>query len=163
MDLAQFHWTLFGFYRLFQFSHFFFFWISSFFDLSITEETWVVEMRIWYTKIYILLVLHIHLNCAIFVICRSVVPGHDLQSTWRSRNCNLFSLNCRFNVCALSNWSVCCDYIGLNGFIDTWLDWISTSFCIVYPTYALCLYCVWNMYCIETYVYQNLRNCTGFI
>jgi hypothetical protein len=44
--------TLFGFHpMLFQFSQFFFSRISSFFDLSITEETWVVEMRIWCIKI----------------------------------------------------------------------------------------------------------------
>jgi hypothetical protein len=41
--------------RLFQFSHFF--PISNFFGLSITEETWVVEMRIWCMKIVNILVL----------------------------------------------------------------------------------------------------------
>jgi hypothetical protein len=34
------------------------FWISNFFDLSITEETWVVEMRIWCINIVNVLVLH---------------------------------------------------------------------------------------------------------
>jgi hypothetical protein len=43
--------------RLFQFSHFFF-RISNFCDLNITEETWVVEMRIWCIKIVNVLVLH---------------------------------------------------------------------------------------------------------
>jgi hypothetical protein len=42
--------------RLFQFSQFFP-RISKFFDLSITEETWIVEMRIWCIKI----VLHFNL------------------------------------------------------------------------------------------------------
>jgi hypothetical protein len=43
-----------------QFPHlfFFFFWISSFFNLSITEENRLVEMRIWCIKIVIVLVLH---------------------------------------------------------------------------------------------------------
>jgi hypothetical protein len=36
----------------------FFFWISSSLDLSITEETWVVEMCIWCIKICNVLVLH---------------------------------------------------------------------------------------------------------
>jgi hypothetical protein len=44
--------------RLFQFSHFFF-QISNFFNLSITEETWVVEMHIWCIKIVNILVLHV--------------------------------------------------------------------------------------------------------
>jgi hypothetical protein len=43
--------------RLFQFH--FFFRLSNFFDLSITEKTWVVEMRIWCIKIVNVLVLHI--------------------------------------------------------------------------------------------------------
>jgi hypothetical protein len=43
--------------RLFQFLHFFP-RISNFFDLSITEETWVVEMRIPFIKIVNVLVLH---------------------------------------------------------------------------------------------------------
>jgi hypothetical protein len=47
--------------RLFQFSQFVF-RISNFFDLSITEETWVVEMRIWLIKICNVLVLHLILN-----------------------------------------------------------------------------------------------------
>jgi hypothetical protein len=55
-NLASFHGTLFGFYWLFH--NFQFFWISKYFDLSITEETWLVEMRIWYIKIGIVLVLH---------------------------------------------------------------------------------------------------------
>jgi hypothetical protein len=42
--------------RLFQFS--LFFRISNYFDLSITEETWVVEIRIWCIKIVNVLVLH---------------------------------------------------------------------------------------------------------
>jgi hypothetical protein len=42
----------------FSFHFFFFFWISNFFDLSITEETWVVEMRIWCIKIVNVLLLH---------------------------------------------------------------------------------------------------------
>jgi hypothetical protein len=45
--------------RLFQFSVGFFFRISNFFDLSITEETWVVKMRIWCIKIVNVLVLHL--------------------------------------------------------------------------------------------------------
>jgi hypothetical protein len=32
--------------------------ISNFLDLSITEETWVVEMQIWWIKIGNVLVLH---------------------------------------------------------------------------------------------------------
>jgi hypothetical protein len=32
--------------------------ISNFFNLSITEETWVVEMRIWCIKIGNVLALH---------------------------------------------------------------------------------------------------------
>jgi hypothetical protein len=36
----------------------FFFQISNFFDLSITEETWLIEMRIWCIKIGIVLVFH---------------------------------------------------------------------------------------------------------
>jgi hypothetical protein len=43
--------------QLFQFSHFFF-RISNFFDLGITEETWVVEMRIWSIRIVNVLVLY---------------------------------------------------------------------------------------------------------
>jgi hypothetical protein len=39
---------------VFTFSH----RISNFFDLSITEETWVVEMRIWCIKLVNVLVLH---------------------------------------------------------------------------------------------------------
>jgi hypothetical protein len=44
--------------QLVQFSQFFFFWISNFFDLSITGETWVVEMSIWCIKIVNVSVLH---------------------------------------------------------------------------------------------------------
>jgi hypothetical protein len=33
--------------------------ISNFFVLSTTEETWIVEMRIWCIKICILLILHL--------------------------------------------------------------------------------------------------------
>jgi hypothetical protein len=36
----------------------FFFQISNFFNLSITEETWVDEMHIWCIKIFNVLVLH---------------------------------------------------------------------------------------------------------
>jgi hypothetical protein len=43
--------------RLFQFSHFCF-RIFNFFDLSIAEETWVVEMCIWCINIVNVLVLH---------------------------------------------------------------------------------------------------------
>jgi hypothetical protein len=40
--------------RLFLFSlYYFFFRISNFFDLSITEETWVVEMRIWFICFFV--------------------------------------------------------------------------------------------------------------
>jgi hypothetical protein len=59
--------------RLFQFSHFF--RISNFFDLSITEETWVVKIRIWCINILNALVLHMrllfsfHRNC-LWEICR---------------------------------------------------------------------------------------------
>jgi hypothetical protein len=56
--LAQFHGTLFGFH-LTALSVFTFFFISNFFNLSITEETRVVEMRIWCIKISNILVLHL--------------------------------------------------------------------------------------------------------
>jgi hypothetical protein len=49
-----------GFFRLlYSFHKFFFFRISNFFGLSTTEETEVVEMRIWCIKIDIVLVLHL--------------------------------------------------------------------------------------------------------
>jgi hypothetical protein len=47
--------------RLFQFSHFVF-GFPTFFDLSITEETWVVEMRIWCIQIVNVLVLPCNIN-----------------------------------------------------------------------------------------------------
>jgi hypothetical protein len=43
---------------LFQILAFFFFWFSNFFNLTITEETSVVEMCIWCIKIVNELVLH---------------------------------------------------------------------------------------------------------
>jgi hypothetical protein len=72
MDLAQFYGTLifdwssrlrilhfyvFDFFRLFYLNHFYF---SDFqlFGLSTTDETSLVEMRIWCIKIGIVLVLH---------------------------------------------------------------------------------------------------------
>jgi hypothetical protein len=59
-DLAQFHGTLFGFHptalSVFTSS---FFRISNFFDLSITEQTWVVEMHIWCIKIVNVLISHL--------------------------------------------------------------------------------------------------------
>jgi hypothetical protein len=55
--LAQFHGTVFGgFYG--SFTDFTFFRISNFFGLSITEETLLVEMRIWCIKIGVILVFH---------------------------------------------------------------------------------------------------------
>jgi hypothetical protein len=58
MDLAQFHGTLFGFQSTALSVVTFFSRISNFFDLSITEETSKVEMRIWCIKIVNVLVLH---------------------------------------------------------------------------------------------------------
>jgi hypothetical protein len=55
--LAQFHGILFGFTDG-SLSFHFFSRIYNFFDLSITEETRVVEMRIWCIKIVNVLVLH---------------------------------------------------------------------------------------------------------
>ena len=46
------------FSALLQFSPCFFSRISNFFGLSTTDETWLVEMRIWCIKIGIVLVLH---------------------------------------------------------------------------------------------------------
>jgi hypothetical protein len=46
------------FLRLFYSFHFFIIIISNFFGLSTTEETLLVEMRIWCIKIGIVLVLH---------------------------------------------------------------------------------------------------------
>jgi hypothetical protein len=45
-----------------SFTVFTFFWISTFFDLSITDETWLVEMHIWCIKIGIVLVLHVSIT-----------------------------------------------------------------------------------------------------
>jgi hypothetical protein len=58
-DLAQFHGTVFGFVLFYSFTNLFF-RISNFFSLSTTEETRLVEMRIWCIKIGIVLVLHLN-------------------------------------------------------------------------------------------------------
>jgi hypothetical protein len=58
LDLAQFHGTLFGIHQTALSVSHFVFRISNFFDLSITEETRAVEMRIWCIKIVNVLVLH---------------------------------------------------------------------------------------------------------
>jgi hypothetical protein len=50
--------ALFGFHQTALPVFTFFFRISNFFDLSIAEETWIVEMRIWCIKIGNVLVLH---------------------------------------------------------------------------------------------------------
>jgi hypothetical protein len=57
MDLVQFYGTLFWFSSDGSLSFHFFSRISNFFDLSLTEETWVFEMRIWCIKIGNVLVL----------------------------------------------------------------------------------------------------------
>jgi hypothetical protein len=44
-DLAPFHGTLFGYYLRVVTA--IVFWISKFFSLSITEEIYVIKMRIW--------------------------------------------------------------------------------------------------------------------
>jgi hypothetical protein len=60
--LAQFHGTLFGFHpTVLSVFAFFFFLHFQLFDLSITEETWVVKVRIWCIKIVNVLVLHFNL------------------------------------------------------------------------------------------------------
>jgi hypothetical protein len=61
-DLAQFHGTV--FYSF----HDFLFRISNFFGLSTTQETWLVEMRIWCIKIGIVLVLHLYIVLLIIII-----------------------------------------------------------------------------------------------
>jgi hypothetical protein len=48
--LVEFHGTVLGFFGCYSF--------QNFFDPSTTEETYVVEMRIWCIKIGIVLVLH---------------------------------------------------------------------------------------------------------
>jgi hypothetical protein len=53
--------------RLFQFSHFFF-RISNFFDLSITEETLEVEILIWCIQIGKLLILHLTTGNPVYLI-----------------------------------------------------------------------------------------------
>jgi hypothetical protein len=54
--VAQFHGTVWlGFFPG-SLTDFHIFWISNFFGLSITEETLLVEMRIWCIKIGIVLV-----------------------------------------------------------------------------------------------------------
>jgi hypothetical protein len=66
--------------RLFQFSSIF--RISNFFDQSITEETWVVEMRIWCIKIGNVLVLHLYVSICMnkyFVIAFFLVDLSYLQ------------------------------------------------------------------------------------
>jgi hypothetical protein len=61
--------------QLFQFSHPP--RISNFFDLSITEETWVVEMRIWCIKIVNVLVLHRNnTGQSLFINCNLVINKH---------------------------------------------------------------------------------------
>jgi hypothetical protein len=62
MDLAQFHGTLFGFYRLFLSFYIFLLRISNSFDMSNTEETELVKMRIWRIKIGIALDLHVYMS-----------------------------------------------------------------------------------------------------
>jgi hypothetical protein len=69
--------------------------ISNFFCLSTTEETWVVEMRIWCIKICIVLVLrfHYHYSCPwrgylvqVFVFsatCFNVLSEHINIQSWR--------------------------------------------------------------------------------
>jgi hypothetical protein len=55
MDLGQFHGTFFsGSFTVFSI----FFGFQTFFGLIITEDTLLVEMRIWCNKIGIVLVLH---------------------------------------------------------------------------------------------------------
>jgi hypothetical protein len=79
--------------RLFQFSHFLF-RISNFFDLSITEETWVVEMRIWCIKFVNVLLLHwIDLN---FHHARYVCTKFDCNRLVGSGE-NIFFFN--INIC----------------------------------------------------------------
>jgi hypothetical protein len=56
-DLVQFHGPLFGFSALLRFSGCCF-RISNFFGLSTTEETSLVEMRIWFIKISLVFVIH---------------------------------------------------------------------------------------------------------
>jgi hypothetical protein len=58
--------------QLFQFSHFFP-GFPTFFDLSITEETWVVEMSIWCIIIINVLVLHYNKRYGLI----SVLKGHN--------------------------------------------------------------------------------------
>jgi hypothetical protein len=56
MDLAQFHGTFFVFFSALIHFSLFLFRISNFFGPSTTEETCIVEMRIWCIKIGIELV-----------------------------------------------------------------------------------------------------------
>jgi hypothetical protein len=58
-DLAQFHGTLFGFFGSYTVFTMFFSRISNFFGLSTTEETQVVEMRIWRIKIGIVFYIYL--------------------------------------------------------------------------------------------------------
>jgi hypothetical protein len=74
-------------WRFFQFSHFCF-WISNFFDLSITEENWVVEMRTWCIEIGNILILHANEMIQVeisAVLCRGQVhcAGGQLSTVWR--------------------------------------------------------------------------------
>jgi hypothetical protein len=50
------------FYRLFLSFYIFLLWISNSFDMSNTEETELVEMRIWRIKIGIALDLHVYMS-----------------------------------------------------------------------------------------------------
>jgi hypothetical protein len=86
--------------RLFHSIHFF--RISNFFDLSITEETWVVKMYIWWIKIGNVLVLH-------WSVQGAKRRGHS--NLWHNRHfeantCNLLkTFHCaRMFFTLRSNW-----------------------------------------------------------
>ena len=90
-DLAQFHGTLFGLHPT-ALSVFIFRGISNFFDLNITEETWVVEMHIWCIKIGNLLALHWIVQT--LLILTFIVACHAIQLTrWDLRESNNTSIS----------------------------------------------------------------------
>jgi hypothetical protein len=71
--------------------------ISNFFDLSITEETWLVEMRIWCIKTVNVFVLHfipgVVAYAGIFLVPKGLYsPVAKYFSTWFKYE---YELNCQ--------------------------------------------------------------------
>jgi hypothetical protein len=62
-----------------QFPHVF--RISDFFNLSITDETWLIEMRIWCIKFCVVLILHWNLICIGEFICQNS-PIYYMPCLW---------------------------------------------------------------------------------